>query len=72
MSELGKNKTVREVFREQFKSEHPPRDSIFKDMKTRVNKESNPDNKPNNADEIQLVLNMTSIPNFFLSGKWFR
>jgi hypothetical protein len=45
-SELEKNKTVREIFKEQLQSEHQPCDSKkLKNIKTNIKKESNPEKR---------------------------
>ena len=60
-------KTVKEIFKQHFDSEHQPRDSkMIKNLKEKVKRETNPGYQRNTADDIQAVLNMTAVQNPFV------
>ena len=64
---LKKKQSVREIFKEHFDSEHAPRDSkIVENMKSKLTKDANPGNRQNTADDIQAILNLTSVENPFV------
>jgi hypothetical protein len=65
--EIESGKAVKQVFSDNFQSEHQHRDSKFvHNLKCTVNKEINPGNKQNIADDMQNVINMLSNSHPFL------
>ena len=63
---LNNKQTVREIFKEHFDSEHAPRDTkMVENMKSKLSKDANPGNRQNTADDIQTILNLTSVENPF-------
>ena len=64
---LKNKQPVREIFKEHFDSEHAPCDSkMVENMKSKLSKGANPGNRQNTADDIQAVLNLTSVENPFV------
>ena len=67
MAAIKSKKPVREIFKEQFKTDHAPRDSkMIENMKTRLTKSENPGNHQNVADDIQAILGLTAVENPFV------
>ena len=61
------NKTAREIFKENFNSDHPPRDTkMIHNIKEKLQRENNPGHRQNNADDIQAILNLTAVENPFV------
>ncbi|CAG2209347.1 unnamed protein product [Mytilus edulis] len=66
-SEIEAGKSVKQIFTDNFESEHQPRDSKYvQNVKYHVNNEKNPFNKQNIADDMQTVINMNSAKHPFL------
>ena len=66
-SEIEIGKAVKQVFSDNYQSENQPRDSKFiHNLKYAVNKEINPGNKQNIADDMQNEINMLSNSHPFL------
>ena len=62
MTAIKAKKPVRETFKEQFGTDHAPRDSkMVENMKTRLTKSENPGNRQNVADHIQASLGLTAV-----------
>ena len=62
ISEIKTGKPVRQLFSEQFQSEHQPRDSKFiHNVKYAINKENTYGNRQNSADDVQNVININML-----------
>ena len=60
-------KPVKQIFKEQFDSDHPPRDSkMIQNIKDKITRENNPGHRQNSTDDIQAILNLTTVPNSFV------
>ena len=67
LTALKNKQPVREIFKEHFDTDHAPRDSkMIENMKSKLSKEANPGNRKNVADDIQAILNLTSVENPFV------
>ena len=66
-SEIEAGKSVKQVFSENFSTEHQPCDSKYiQTLKYNASKELNPSNKQNVAEDMQSVINMNSAKHPFL------
>ena len=66
-SEIETGKSVKQIFSDNFNSEHQSRDSKYvENAKYMANKEQNPGNKQNVADDMQSIINMNSAEHPFL------
>ena len=66
-SEIETGKSVKQIFSDNFNSEHQSRDSKYvENAKYMANKELNPGNKQNVADDMQSIINMNSAEHPFL------
>ena len=58
---------MKQIFKEQFDSDHPPRDSkMIQNIKDKITRENNPGHRQNSTDDIQAILNLTTVPNSFV------
>ena len=59
--------TVRDIFKENFNSDDPPRDTkMIHNIKKKLQRENNPGYRQNNADDIEAILNLMADENPFV------